>query len=432
MLVTIADGAGQSIAKAAPVKATVTEYVHAESVTAGGEEYKYSAASLHNDDNGENYSYELKSEYALYLDEEGHVLFADGEEAEDKYVYIDEFSAHSTSSRAAADAYAYFVDGTEAEIKVSHMNGTSVTAGNVEGNAIKIGDKTYENGWYTYTVKNDKYKLTPVTAQTGEITTAADTDVVNYKKNHTEITDGTNTYDGTAKTNFIIVDEDGDVKVYTGIRKVPEILSAADTMVNMVYSGSYATHVFIDLGKGEMGSSNVSSDIIFLLELGNQGNDADDEEYYKYTALVNGEEKSIKVDKDVFVKNEIFVTSNALLCDVEYTGKNYVSDATVVTGAMTDRDDMTADTVVGNGVAESNGTLIIGDQANNDYFMAEKYTIYAIDTDGDYDTFTVKQLVREVATKGSFEVDGASIYGIMNDDGEYTALYIAITQAGKF
>ena len=70
MLVTIADGAVQSIAKSAPVKATVTEYVHAESVTAGGEEYKYSAASLHNDDNGENYSYELKSEYALYLDED--------------------------------------------------------------------------------------------------------------------------------------------------------------------------------------------------------------------------------------------------------------------------------------------------------------------------------------------------------------------------
>ncbi len=53
-----------------------------------------------------------------------------------------------------------------------------------------------------------------------------------------------------------------------------------------------------------------------------------------------------------------------------------------------------------------------------DYFMADDYTIFVIETDGDYDTFTMKQLTREDG------LEGATIYGLLNEDGEYYALYI--------
>ena len=111
---------------------------------------------------------------------------------------------------------------------------------------------------------------------------------------------------------------------------------------------------------------------------------------------------------------------------MEYTGKKYVSDAKVLAETeMTDREDMTAARIEGNFVDHEGNTLELGNASSNDYFMADDYKIFVIE-DGEYDTYTVKQLERAVMTTGSFSVDGAWVYGLLNADGEYTALYIVL------
>ena len=450
VLVTIADGVVKSLKKAEPVSATVTEYVHSETVTAGGDEYKYSAASLHTEDDGDDYKFNLKEAYDLYLDEEGNVLYAKGAKATDKYVYVEEFSAHSTSKRAAVDAYSYFLDGTVAEIKVTKIGDVDVTAADF---TAEQPEATYNAGWYTYTVKNDKYTLTWVDDQIAN-NPGADTVVTNYKDQHTLINMGTVApaarmaepvkveFDGNSKTTFLVVDKDGEVKVYTGIRNVPEIKAAADTEISTHFKSVYAQNVIIFLGAGKAGSADASDDVIFLLELGKQGNDTDDDEYYKYTALKNGEKTTIKVDKQVFIDNDEFVTADALLLDVIYTGKNYVSGAYIVEAdpdlVKLERDDVTYDTLGSNEVEYEGDVLEFAgaDSGETDYFMAESYKIYVIDGK-DYDVYNMYQLNREAAkydadiaegvdpadAKG-INLTGAEIYGILNADNEDTALYI--------
>ncbi len=414
VLVTIAEDEIKSIAKVEAVKATVTEYVHGESVTADGEEYAYSAASEHNEDEGDLFSYELKKEASFYMDEEGYVLYEKSEEAAKKYLYIAEFSKHSTSTRAAVDAYAYFLDGTEAEIKVSKLNGDSVKASDVENNEL------LENccGWFTYTEKDGKYELKTV-AQTGCETGDAGV-VVDYSKFHTVINDlKDNKFDGTKKTNFLLIDEDGDLRAYTGIKNIPDITGTEDTVVNVVNpDANYAEYVFIDLSKGgEITDDSAKvKDFIFLLKSEARGNDTDDDGYYRYNALVNGEEKKIRYDEDIAGAGDAALT---LWTDIEYTSKTYIEGATEVNKIPAeDREKFTKDEITG-AVKLSSTTIEIETAGEfTDYFMADDYTIFVIERDGSYDTYTMKQLTR------ADDLEGDTIYGLLNEDGEYYALYI--------
>ncbi len=417
VLVTIAEGELKSIAKAEPIKAVVDEYVHGESVTAGGEVYKYSAASEHNEDNGDLFAYALKREYSFYMDEEGYVLFGKAKAVAKEYVYIAEFYRGSTSTYAPAKAYVYFTDGTEAEIDVSRINGEVVTAADVDGDMI-FGCGA---GWYTYTVGEDgAYRLISVEQAYG----AADpgTDIVNYERYHTRITTGWESYYGNSGTQFLIIDEDGDVRTYTGIKNAPEIVSGQSTVAAIVSNGIYAKYVFIDLQDGEMRNSSVNADtyrgdLIFMLKLKRTGNDTDDNEYYEYAALVNGEERAVRVDRYVGGAEHL---SGMLWCDVEYNEAGYLLEATAVDRIVAeDREKFTKDVIAEDVVQLSGNTLAFGPAgAFTDYFMADEHTIFVIECDGSYDTYTMKQLTR------AEDLAGDTVYGLLNADAEYYALYI--------
>ena len=412
MVVTIADNAIQSIKAIEPETATVNEYVHEESLTAGGETYEYSAANNDNDK-----AYELKADCKLYLDAYGYLLWADAVKADDQYVFIYEFSKHSTASKAPVNAYAYFTDGTEDDITVTKIGTTTVYGKDVNGTGRDSTVNNYTTGWYKWTEKDGKYTLTSIDAQTGAKAANNGEAIVDYSANHTQIAAGGNVLaDGTTKTNFIVLKDDDSVKVYTGIKNIPDVFAAADTVVDVNYKGDYAVNVFIDLGNGKLTGGSNSSDIIFLLKAEKHGNDTDDDEYYRYNALLNGEEVKVKYDKTV---DDMGTKAGTLWGDIEYDGKNYVVDATEVTGAVAqDRDEFSKDTVTGTGKVTLTGTTLeIGTQAHNDYYMADDYMIFKIDGSS-YEKLTMKQLVREGVD------NGATIWGVLNAAGEYTALYI--------
>ena len=399
VLVTVADGVIKSIAKAEQVTASVTEYVEDDSVTAGGTEYKYA----YGNDNTDG-TYELKTDYDLYLDAYGYVIYADGVEDETNYVYIYEFGTDSgLTSTSKVVAYGFFLDGTDDEITINKVDGDKVTGSN-------YASKTDDGQWYKYRLKEDgKYDLTTVANVGGEAVSTGE-EITNYDNSVNIVySDGSNkTLKGNASTVFVIREDDGDVKVYTGIKNVADITSTTgDTEVTIFTDGSttYAKYVFIDLNGGKMSGGSNSSDVVFVVDLDKKGTDADDNEYYRYDAILNGEVKQVKFDDSLNV--------GYLYNEVEYDDNGYVTSCDPV--VATD-DDYYYDTVTNAKVSQKSSTVTIDGEG---FYMASGAKIFVIDGD-DVSTYTAKKLANEYEDGGL----NARVTGVVNADGEYSYLYI--------
>lgn len=420
VIVTIADDEIQTIALAEKVTATVTEYVLGDSVKAGGKSYSYAltAGDDRNDEDNDE-GYELKEEYDLYLDPAGYVIFANGVEATGNYVYISEFATSGGLKKTGkVIAYAYFTDGTEEEITVNKVNGSKVTAADVEGNLEDVA------GWFTFSEKADgKFDLKGVS---GGNAAAASGVITNYSDNHAQIkNNGTKIADGTKSTVFVVVDKNDNVKVYTGVKNVPDVTATGTNAVVAVAkekgSNSYAKYVFIDVDDGTVKGGNKSGDVIFFLELDKTGHDADDDEYYSYKAIVTKDGKTsetkIRVDTDVSI------TDGSLYTDIAYNSKGYVTDISKVTDTeypFAEREDFTVKTGVDLSAAAKmsykNNTLTLDGE---DYYLADSCTIYTMrNLSKDVKVQTAKQVTRDEF--GS----GCVVWGVINGDGEYTTLYI--------
>ena len=399
VLVTVANGVIKSIAKAEQVTATVTEYVEDDSVTAGGTEYKYA----YGNDNTDG-SYELKTDYDLYLDAYGYVIYADGVEDETNYVYVYEFGTSSgLSTTSKVLAYAYFLDGTDDEITINKVDGDKVTGADTEA-----GGSLYNvQGWYKYRAKDDgKYDLTPV-ANVGGGSVASGTEITNYDES-VNIRYNGGSLKGNASTVFVIREKDGDVKVYTGIKNVADITSTTgNTEVTIFTDGSttYAKYVFVDLKGGKMSGGSNSSDVVFVVDLDKKGTDADDNEYYRYDAILNGEVKQVKFEDSLNV--------GYLYNEVEYDDNGYVTSCDPV---VTTDDDYYYDTVANAKVSQKSSTVTI---AGEGFYMASGAKIFVIDVD-DVSTYTAKKLANEYEDGGL----DARVTGVVNADGEYSYLYI--------
>ena len=399
VLVTVANGVIKSIAKAEQVTATVTEYVEDDTVTAGGTEYKYA----YGNDNTDG-TYELKTDYDLYLDAYGYVIYADGVEDETNYVYVYEFGTSSgLSTTSKVLAYAYFLDGTDDEITINKVDGSKVTGADVK----EHGSLHEVQGWYKYRAKDDgKYDLTSV-ANVGGGSVASGTEITNYDES-VNIRYNGGSLKGNASTVFVIREDDGDVKVYTGIKNVADITSTTgNTEVTIFTDGSttYAKYVFIDLQGGKMSGGSNSSDVVFVVDLDKKGTDADDNEYYRYDAILNGEVKQVKFEDSLNV--------GYLYNEVEYDDNGYVTSCDPV--VATD-DDYYYDTVTNAKVSQKSSTVTI---AGEGFYMASGAKIFVIDGD-DVSTYTAKKLANEYEDGGL----NARVTGVVNADGEYSYLYI--------
>ena len=400
VLVTVADGVIKSIAKAEQVTATVTEYVEDDTVTAGGTEYKYA----YGNDNTDG-SYELKTDYDLYLDAYGYVIYADGVEDETNYVYVYEFGTSSgLSTTSKVLAYGFFLDGTDDEITINKVDGDKVTGEN-------YASKTDDGQWYKYRLKeNGKYDLTSV-ANVGDGSVATGTKITNYDES-VNIRYNGGSLKGNASTVFVIREDDGDVKVYTGIKNVADITSTAgDTEVTIFTDGSttYAKYVFVDLQGGKMSGGSNSSDVVFVVDLDKKGTDADDNEYYRYDAILNGEVKQVKFEDSLNI--------GYLYNEVEYNDNGYVTSCDAIDDDTPNAyDDYYYDEVTNAKVSQKSSTVTI---AGEGFYMASGAKIFVIDGD-DVSTYTAKKLANEYEDGGL----NARVTGVLNADGEYSYLYI--------
>ena len=418
VLVTVAAGEIKSIAKAEKVTATVTSFVDEDSVTADGTSYEYNKSYNGAKGPGPVADYSINEDYDLYLDAYGYVMFADGVEDEGKYVYIDDFYAASNSSKATVKANAYFLDGTNDEITVDKVGGVSVK-GQSDANDLKNDDfeKTAGAGWYSYTTSGEKYKLTwkaEAKKATGTVTDKDTVSIMGIAR-------------GTSSTVFVVVDDDDDVSVYTGIKKVPEITVNAAASGDPAYisvvlenDSSYAKYVFIDLGDvATSKGGDKTGDVVFLYkdEYDKKGTDADENVYYSYKAVLNGEVTKVKFDED---NGTLGV---GLFTEVEYDDNGYVTKFTSITeekypASDVKTEDWTADENIGNGkIEQKSGVVTIN---NVSYYMADGAKIMAVD-DGDMKTVTAKKLASDYKAE--------AVYGVMNSNGEFTYLFVVTDKA---
>ena len=402
-----------------------TNFEDKDTVTAG-EKYSYSRKFATEIDSFDG-TYVIKDEYDFYLDSYGYVIMVDGVEAASKYVYIDGFEASGVSTKASLKAYGYFTDGTSDLISIDKVDGESIKG----TDATDWAESLDHIGLYTYTEKNGKYKLTSVETNGTDMVPAIQLDEGELTGEDTldMVSDAIGTTIRASKnTVFIIIDDDDDVEVYTGVKNVPVVtVAAAEAGDELAYvavaedddSSLYAKYVFIDLG--DVGSTKgraKGGDVLFLYEdsYSKKGTDSDENVYHTYKVIKDGKTTSVKFDE------EATDLTAGLYVGVKYDENGYACDWTQI---IDDSEDGYFGGTYEAGTIEKKGDVItvwVDGTASEGFYMADDCKVTFI-----YDEDVKSVSWKNVDEGGKYVVD--AIYGAMNDDDEYTELFIMVSDA---
>ena len=428
VLITVADDEVQTIEAAEVITGTVSAYTVGTSVTADGTRYyynnTYTSARWDDEDVEDNIAaesdlvtYSLGNDYTLVLDNYGYVVYSDGTSSVNDYVFITAMS-NTSGVRRNLEAEAYFVDGTNGVITIDSVGDYDADEYNVSAILNPDDEDTYTdyNGmWFLYDEQNDgDYELTTVASSDteGDSWTATDeegsetvTDIVTNGNSRVSYYDGSSeeTIRANNSTIFVVYDDD-DVSVYTGIRNVPDISASGSVAVYAVNDGTYAEVVYI--GGEDLSISGESGDRVYILDTSyDRGTDEDDNDYYEYDAIVNGEEGTIRTTDRY--------SNVGLYYDVSYDENDYVDGMDLVTG--TSDDDFKAYSVTG-AVDYSSGVITFN--TNDDVVLADSCTIFHND-DGDAETWSTSQLERNCG-----EDFTGTIYVYEDDDDMAVEIYV--------
>ena len=397
VLITVANKEIKTIDLAETVEGKVTAYTEKKNVTVDGTKYEYSKNYTDAVKDDSNLSYDLNDAYTLVLDANGYVIYTDGTAGHNDYVYVAKL-AKTGGAKADLEADAYFIDGTNKVITVDN-----------DDELEKEMDKVNQNNgvWYSYNEKsNGKYELEAITGEKNETyTVSADNQKIVENGKSSIYTDKV----GGAKANndtIFVVNDDDDVTAYTGIKNVPDITSkTADVTVAVVNDGSYADVVYIY--SADMSISGDSGDRVYLLEESpNASVDKDDNKYYEYDAIVNGEITTVKAtDKNLKI---------GLYQNVSYDENGYMDDQDLVKDASDD------DFKVYDGIKSISykaGVLSLG---SNDVVLADSYKIFVND-DGDGKTTTPSSLAKNFGVDGTYS---EKVFVFEDDNDEAVEVYV--------
>lgn len=392
VLITVANKEIKTIDLAETVEGKVTAYTEKKNVTVDGTKYEYSKNYTDAVKDDSNLSYDLNDAYTLVLDANGYVIYTDGTAGHNDYVYVAEI-APTGGAKADLEADAYFIDGTNKVVVVD--------------NDDEIKDNTsFENKWYSYNEKsNGKYELEAITGEKNETYTVSADNQKIVENGKSSIYTGSTAAKANNDTIFVVNDDD-DVTAYTGIKNVPDITSkTADVTVAVVNDGAYADVVYIY--SADMSISGDSGDRVYLLEESpNASVDKDDNKYYEYDAIVNGEITTVKAtDKNLKI---------GLYQNVSYDENGYMDDQDLVKDASDD--DFKVYTGIKT-ISYKSGVLSLG---SNDVVLADSYKIFVND-DGDGKTTTPSSLAKNFGVDGTYS---ENVFVFEDDNDEAVEVYV--------
>ena len=388
VLVTKANGEIKTIALAETVEGKVTAYTEKKNVTVDGTKYEYSKNYTKAVD--EEMKYDLNEAYTVVLDANGYVIYTDGTAGHNDYVYVAKMD-YAGGAKKSLEGDAYFIDGTNKVITID--------------NDEDFDARTYGN-WYSYNEKsNGKYELEAITGEKNETYTVSADNQKIVENGKSSIYTGSTAAKANNDTIFVVNDDD-DVTAYTGIKNVPDITSkTADVTVAVVNDGAYADVVYIY--SADMSISGDSGDRVYLLESKpNASVDKDDNKYYEYDAIVNGEITTVKAtSKDLTI---------GLYQNVSYDENGYMDDQDKVSG--TDEDDFKAYEKITE-ISYKAGVLSLG---SNDVVLADSYKIFVND-DGDGKTTTPSSLAKNFGVDGTYS---ENVFVFEDDNDEAVEVYV--------
>ena len=407
VLVTVADKEIKTIALAETVEGKVTGYTEQKNVTVDGTKYEYSKNYTDAVKDDSKLSYDLNDAYTLVLDANGYVIYTDGTAGHNDYVYVAKL-VDTVGAKTKLEADAYFIDGTNKVITVD--NDDEINKSNPSGKAR----------WYSYNEKsNGKYELNEVEDAKTVVYygSATNEDITTNGKSTVTVNDQDGKFTATTvkgnNDTIFIVNDDDDVTAYTGIKNVPDIKANGKAVVAVVMDDGYADVVYISAS--DLSISGSSDDRIYLLE--NKGDtkvDSDDNKYYEYDAIVNGEIGTVKATTQGL--------DIGLYEGFSYDENNYaeISKSDKVTGTDSDAKDFLAYTDVTK-ITYKGGVLSLG--GGKDVVLADKYTIFVND-DGDGKTTTPSSLAKDF---NSTEYD-STVYVFEDDNDEAVEVYVYKTK----
>ena len=405
VLITVANKEIKTIDLAETVEGKVTAYTEKKNVTVDGTKYEYSKNYTDAVKDDSNLSYDLNDAYTLVLDANGYVIYTDGTAGHNDYVYVAKMG-YAGGAKKSLEGDAYFIDGTNKVITID--------------NDDDFDARDYGN-WYSYNEKsNGKYELEAIPTDKdtdtfyGSVSTSVNEGVVTENGKSTVYVNDTNT-SGSGKVDKVkanndtifVVNDDDDVTAYTGIKNVPDITakSSAAVTVAVVMDNDYADVVYIY--SEDMSISGDSGDRVYLLEEGpNASVDKDDNKYYEYDAIVNGEITTVKAtDKNLTI---------GLYQNVSYDENGYMDDQELVKNV--DDDDFKAYTGIKT-ISYKSGVLSLG---SNDVVLADSYKIFVND-DGDGKTTTPSSLAKNFGKDGTYD---QTVFVFEDDNDEAVEVYV--------
>lgn len=407
VLITVANKEIKTIDLAETVEGKVTAYTEKKNVTVDGTKYEYSKNYTDAVKEDSNLSYDLNDAYTLVLDANGYVIYTDGTAGHNDYVYVAKMD-YAGGAKKSLEGDAYFIDGTNKVITID--------------NDDDFDARDYGN-WYSYNEKsNGKYELEAIPTDKdtdtfyGSVSTSVNKGVVTENGKSTVYVNDTNAT-GSGKIDKVkanndtifVVNDDDDVTAYTGIKNVPDI-TAKDSKngavtVAVVMDDDYADVVYIY--SADMSISGDSGDRVYLLEEGpNASVDKDDNKYYEYDAIVNGEITTVKAtDKNLKI---------GLYQNVSYDENGYMDDQDLVKG--TSDDDFKAYEKITE-ISYKAGVLSLN---KNDVVLADSYKIFVND-DGDGKTTTPSSLAKNFGVDGTYS---ESVFVFEDDNDEAVEVYV--------
>ena len=406
----------ESVAAATKVEGTatvaensVTNNSDKKALTINGTKYKASAKI-----SGENLSdVSVKQDYTIYLDSYGYMIYVVENEAIGDYALILNIKQGSNDWYLGNRAELLFTDGTT---KIVTTDKDYFTKKSMAKNDI-VTYKVNDDGEYTLKALPTEKLVSAESSMSGQTLT---NETLSMENNKAGLKINGTTYTANSASVFVVADAGStdDFTAYTGVKNAPSINTTnaaklSETANTYAYckSGKMITVMFVFPGK-DVEINDATSNALFVANgsVSNLIHD-NDGDYFTFSAVVDGELKTVKVAQDVNVDG-VKQTEEQIKKSFGGLFKSYTTDKGIITSVKTYEDYENYQDVENESAV--NGTVSGIDKVSKEYTVK-----LGLVKDGEYKyTVTVDKDAKIFYVNTDDEISVSSYSAIAKDDND--------------
>ena len=409
----------ESVAAATKVEGTVTVAENSvtnnsdkKALTINGTKYKASAKI-----SGDNLSdVSVKQDYTIYLDSYGYMIYVEENEAIGDYALILNIKQGSNDWYLGNRAELLFTDGTTKIVTTDKDYFTKKSMAKHDIVAYKVND----DGEYTLKALPTEKLVSAESTGDEKNDTLTTNKTLSMENNKAGLKIDSTTYTANSASVFVVADAGStdDFTAYTGVKNAPSIDTTkakklSETADTYAYckSGKMITVMFVFPGKN-VEINDATSNALFVANgsVSNLIHD-NDGDYFTFSAVVDGELKTVKVAQDVKVDG-VKQTEKQIKKSFGGLFKSYTTDKGIITSVKTYEDyDKNQDVENESAV---NGTVSGIDKVSKEYTVK-----LGLVKDGEYKyTVTVDKDAKIFYVNTDDEISVSSYSAIAKDDND--------------